>query len=134
MSSNVIWRDKEVRLQLKDASNQMLRTAAALIEQQTKLNIQSNGQIDTGFMVNSVYFVTDDDSNYENAANGAIGVRPDAEMAPEVVAPDGGAAVAVGAEYAIFQEERMPFLYPAIEHVATTMQGEIVSAGKEAID
>lgn len=134
MSSRVIWRDVEVRLQLRNASEAMMRTAAALIEQQTKLNITANGQVDTGFMRNSVYFATNDDGSYDAAATAARGARHDAGIAPKADAPAGGAVVGVAAEYAIYQEEAQPFLYPAVETVAQRMDGEIVSAGREVID
>lgn len=132
-NSKVDWFDKEVKLQLENATGAMLRSGAALIEQQTKLNIQANGQVDTGMMINSVYFASDGESTYQDAANGAMGAKPDGVIAPEADVPNGGALVGVGAEYAIFQEERQPFLYPAVVDVASKMQGEIVNSGRKVI-
>lgn len=133
MASRMVWREKEVRLQLEEASEAMIRKAAFLVEQQAKVNIQQNGQIDTGFLVNSVYVNTPGQSTYGDAAAAAGAQDGQKGMSGERPAPADGAVVAVGAEYAIYQEERLPFLYPALESVAGRMAGEIVAAGREAI-
>lgn len=122
------WYGDEVkRLILNQAMPEMIAAAALLVEGQTKVNINQNGQVDTGFMVNSVYAVGPGVNTYGPAAvpgklaNGAAVPTP------------AGAVVGVAAEYAIYQEERLPFLYPALETVAGRMGGQIVSAGRDAL-
>lgn len=124
----VKWYGDEVkRLILNQAMPEMIAAAALLVEGQTKVNINQNGQVDTGFMVNSVYAVGPGVNTYGPAAiagklaNGAAVPTP------------AGAVVGVAAEYAIYQEERLPFLYPALETVAGRMGGQIVSAGRNAL-
>ncbi len=75
--------------------------------------IRSNGQIDTGFMVNSVYTVTSEGSTYSGGE----------KALPEVGRPDNPqtAYVAVGAAYAVYQNygsrfmPGKPFFEPGIE-------------------
>lgn len=126
---NLRWNGDDLLLLLKDkVIPQMLSSAGLLIEGQAKVNITNNGQVDTGFMRNSVYSVSPKGDSYSNvspiADKTAFGVtRP----------PSGGAVVSVAAEYGLFQEMRMPFLYPAVETVAATMSGQIVNSGKSAL-
>ncbi len=74
--------------------------------------IRSNGQVDTGFMLNSVYTVTDEGSTYAGGA----------DALPEVSGADLTTAyVAVAASYAIFQNygtrymPGRPFFEPGVE-------------------
>lgn len=74
--------------------------------------IRANGQVDTGFMVNSVYTVTSEGSTYSGGE----------QALPEVGGADQTTAyVAVGANYAIFQnygtrfQPGKPFFEPGIE-------------------
>lgn len=106
-----------VRTTLKDATRQVLDQYALQTAARTKLNIQQNGQIDTGFMLNSVAAITssgiqgeqDPSGVYENKAGEQVlrilAIRPELG--------DAQAAVWVGAEYAIWQELRRSFLYAA---------------------
>ncbi len=75
--------------------------------------IRSNGQIDTGFMLNSVYVRTYDESTYSGGA----------KALPEVERPDNAqtAYCAVGAEYGLYQNygtrymPGRPFFEPGVE-------------------
>lgn len=87
----VDWRKQDVIATIKGATDEALTAMVAEIEALTKLQIQANGQIDTGFMLNS------------------IGFTP---------AQDGVASAHVAAEYAVFQEIKNPFLYPSLQTVA----------------
>lgn len=102
---------------LGEAIAEVLLAVGYQVEGQTKVNITDNGQVDTGFMLNSVYTTGNNGSTYGAAERQAGARDPDGEMAPEVDAGD-GVAVAVGAEYAIHQEEKNSFLYRAAEQVA----------------
>jgi HK97 gp10 family phage protein len=102
----------------KPALSQIVRKAALDIQAQA----QQNAPVDTGFLKNSIYTVTSQDSTYGNA-----GTPPgDATMLPEVAAPEDEttAYVAVGASYGIYQEmgtrfqPAQPFLGPAVETVS----------------
>ena len=125
----VKWYGDEVLLKLKDATAEMIDKAAFLIEGQAKIN----APVDTGFMRNSIYVVTPKSNTYSAAKGSARSARNDRDVAPQANPPENGAVVAVGAEYAIYQEMQQAFLYPALESVAASKGGEIVSAGKKAI-
>lgn len=104
---------------IDDANLEAVKQIALAIEGETKFNIRDNGQIDTGFMVNSVFAITPESSGYGAAKAAAEAKNPKAEMAPEPTLDSGAlAGVAVGAEYAINQEAKKPFLYPAAQKVA----------------
>ncbi len=83
--------------QMHQAFSQIVRTAAFNIQ----ANYQRTARRDTGFQVNSAYVVTNDSSSYHG------GNDPDGRpMLPEIKAPtsDTEATVAVGADYAVFNE------------------------------
>jgi hypothetical protein len=117
-----------VKVILNEATEETLLKLAYRIVERAQMNIRDNNQIDTGFMVNSIYPIWRDGSGYENARNKAEQQNTDREghfvdhqndMAPEIDLPqDAAAAVVVAAIYAIYQEARMPFLYPAAEGAA----------------
>lgn len=130
--SEVNFRTEQVSLQMQDLSDEMLKALAFQIEGQAKVNIQANGQVDTGFMLNSVYTVTEEGSTYDAARANAEGRNADANMAPEVsLQGDASAAVAVGADYAIFQEERQSLLYAAAVEVGQNSKATIERVAKE---
>ena len=120
-----------VLLKVSAASDKALTAVALQIEAQVKANIQRNGQIDTGFMLNSTYTVSKKSSTYNHAnttglytdKKGKTSVRA---LAPEQELPEhASAGTAVGAEYAIYQEDIKPFLYPAAETVASQVKGSL---------
>ncbi len=121
-----------VKAAVEGATEEVLKKLAFRIVERTQLNIRENDQIDTGFMVNSVYPVWKEGSGYEGAANEAEAhnVRKTGEvvkgirMAPEEQLPeDAAAGVVVGANYAIYQEVLNAFLYPAAEAAAAEFGG-----------
>lgn len=133
--------DVEVKLYLdhvlatvEEATGEVLKALAYRIVEGAQLNIRSNDQIDTGFMVNSIYPIFEDGSGYSEARSqaeaqttGKDGRRVDHsdDMAPEERLPDdANAGVVVGANYAIYQEAVNPFLYPAGERAAREFGGE----------
>ena len=124
--SKVNWYQDRVILSVDKATDEMLTKLAFQIEGQAKVNIRDNGQIDTGFMVNSVYAVPPGGgSDYAEAQGAAEARNPKAVMLAETQAPEGGAAVAAGAEYAVYQEMANSFLYRALEQVAGDAEGKL---------
>ena len=122
---SVKWYGDEILLKLREkATPEMIAKAAFLIEAQAKVNVTNNGQVDTGFMRSSIYANTPLGNTYEH----------DERANPMVEPPSGAGLVAVAAEYGIFQEARIPFLYPAAETVAEQVTAEIVSIGREALN
>ena len=123
--AKVDWYGDEVYLLLEEATAEALEAAAFSVEGKAKMNIVANDQIDTGFMLNSVYAAGQENSTYQNAASSARSQNPQAKMLSEEAVPGDGvtALVAVGAEYAIFQELKNSFLYRALEQEASEVGG-----------
>ena len=128
-----------VKIKIKDASDEALAAWAFQLEGQTKANIADNNQIDTGFMMNSVYTITRRDNSYSatdpsgpylNAAGEIVERR----MAPEQRLPsDAAAGVIVGANYAIYQEVLKSFLYKAAETVTRQAGGTLEAKFRETL-
>ncbi len=125
----VNWHVERVMLEADDKARQALLGIAFEIEGQTKINIRENDQIDTGFMLNSVYVTSRGSSGFGPAAatastctrstKGRGAVDHQNDMAPEVALPDKNViGIVVGAAYAIYQENLRAFLYPAVRQVA----------------
>lgn len=128
-----------VLLKTAAASDAALEAAALQIEAQVKVNIQRNNQIDTGFMLNSTYVVTPRQSTYgQTNPTGVefdrLGNLVQRTIAPEISLPENArAAVVVGAEYAVYQEDQKPFVYPAAETVAGQIKGTAEKIFKEEL-
>lgn len=112
-----------------DAIRAGLMAAALYIEGQAKIKVT---RIDTGFMRNSIYAVSQAGSNYTQRLSEAKQANPLATMLPEDGAGPLEAIVAVGAEYAIYHEmgtrymPAAPFMRPALE-ASRNQIGQIVS-------
>ena len=132
-TEGVHWDTERVTLRVKGATQRALNELAAQVETAAKINIQANGQIDTGAMLNSTYMVTPGASTYAQALTGAMVRRPDVTLGPEAQLPGGqlAAAVACGVEYAIYQEMQNSFLYRGLEQVARQAGGVIERVGRE---
>lgn len=136
---------KHVKVTIANATEEALKKVAFQIEGVTKRNIQGNDQIDTGFMMNSVYAVFEDGSNYDQTWKpGVYPVSPrkhggqegeaSRKRAPErKLERNFDAGVIVGAEYAIFQELRKPFLFPAAEEVGRYASGIVERVYQERV-
>ncbi len=139
----------EVKLQLdhvlvkvNSASDDFLAKTAFQIEAAAKVNIQSNGQIDTGFLLNSVYTLarakhtgaTTRDATWQNGQypnrKGELVRR---RRQPRQTLGNSRVAVAVGADYAIHQEALKSFLYAAGETVASQVKGTAEKVFKEGL-
>lgn len=121
-----------VMVKVRDASDSFLATVAFQIEAETKVSIQRNGQIDTGFMLNSVYTLaraqhtgaSTRDSTWTNGVyTNRKGQAVRRRREPRQTLGGAQAAVVVGADYAIYQEAKKPFLYPAAVKVASQVKG-----------
>lgn len=125
-------RTDDILLQLSRANPQAMKAAAFAIEGRAKVNIQRNGQIVTGFMMNSGYTGWRGGNNYGliwptgryKSGNG----RTTTHVAAGPADPgDAEAFIHFAAVYSIFQEMKKSFLYAAAEEVASMAAGE---AGK----
>lgn len=128
MSDDLIfnWFEDQARLVIDQKTKGSLRNAAFRIEERTKVNIMEapgasgQGLIDTGFMWNSTYVATPARSTYDRTEGTGLytnreGQEVERHIAPEVPLPEDAAAlVAVGAEYAVYQEIIHHFFYQAI--------------------
>ena len=120
-----------VMLRVKGASEKGLHALALQVEGVTKVNIVANDQVDTGFMMNSVYVESSQGSTFgETWGDGSYsrkksGGMSDSRIAPKIRLPRRFSltAVVVGAIYAIFQEMQNPFLRPAGEEVMNRAKG-----------
>lgn len=119
------WYENDVRLVVEDASAEMVSQLAFQTLGQAQINIQQNGQIDTGFLLNSGYVVSERDDTFGNTdPSGAYQSRKTGDMVQrqrvdQAARPDeGGAVVGFAAEYAIYQEMQNTYLYRALEQVA----------------
>ncbi len=137
-AGEVNWYEDELILVLDNATRKGLAALAARVDGLAKINIVENDQIDTGFMLNTVYHVADGVSTYAATAEsgehtGKSGANKFVEKAPEAQLPDEyEALVAVGADYAVFQEQQNSFLFKALLQASQEAGGIIQAAAKEA--
>jgi len=128
-----------VEVVVEEATAEVLKQLAYRIVERTQGNIRSNDQIDTGYMVNSIYPIWKDGSSFLEAASAAesmpdvskkgYGSRAGRTVINETLEAGASAAVVVGANYAIYQEVQKPFLYPAAE--LTTGSGEFEAEAQQ---
>lgn len=130
-SETKLYLDK-VKVTINHATQKVLNAVAFQIEGLAKINIQQNGQIQTGFMLNSVYAVTPQASGFAQARAAAGALRPGVQLG-EPPTIEEGAAVVVGASYAIYQEVKKPFLFPAAETAAQQAGGTAEQIYKEVV-
>lgn len=133
----VDWFGEEVLLQLGNIAREGVEAIAHEITAQAVVNITNNNQVDTGFMRNTVYVATREDSTFnETDGDGLyvnkLGQQVERNMAPEQPLPaEYDALVCVGADYAIFQELEKPFLYPALLAAQAAAGGILKQKAKE---
>jgi hypothetical protein len=116
----------ELAVKIEEVLSKEVRKAAFDIAGHAMANIKTNGQVDTGFMMNSVY-VEPGGSGANPYEYGRVGPENKGqELLPKVEKPSKPteAIVAVGANYGIFQElgtvhqPARPYFTPAVEYVA----------------
>ena len=128
------WYGEDLVRLVEDATQEALAAVALQIEGLAKRNIVGNNQVDTGFMVNSVYAITEDGSvdTYSGAKSSASSRRGRSDLMhskAKVSSSDGPySAVAVGARYAVYQEKAKAFLEPALDEGISQLPAELKSA------
>lgn len=131
MSDQVNFFTERVIIQAKAKGREALEQIAMQIVAEGQLGIVENDQVDTGFMVNSGYWSVGSQSTYDGIEKGGTkknraGHQVKRNAAPEVtVPPEYDGMVGFAAEYAIYQEHLMPFLYPAVLKVAATQGANV---------
>jgi hypothetical protein len=128
----------KIKVTVQGATQKALEALAFQIEGQTKVNITTNNQVDTGFMLNSVYTLTPEGQRSSTWENGEyLSQKTGEKVARQAVAAPSlngaAAAVGVGAEYAIFQEAANSFLYRAGEQIAPQAGGVMEPIYKELV-
>jgi|SRR5450631_3528647 len=95
------------------AASQVVRKTALDAQGHIQQHIQANGQIDTGFMLNSVYTVTSEGSSYTGGehALAAVAAPPDNKTAYVAVAADYGEIQELGSRYM----PGRPFFFPGMD-------------------
>ena len=126
----VLWYDNQVSLVIQDKSIEALAALAVEIEAQAKINIVDNDQVDTGFMLNSIYWKVGPKNTYESTwgsgtYDGESGPEQSRERAPQADLGNADGYVAVGAEYAIYQELQDPYLMPALQAIASKRGAQV---------
>lgn len=132
------WYDKKVSLVIERKTGQSLTNVALRIEERTKVNINQapgasgQGLIDTGFLLNSTYVVspntnTYDQTNQTGQYRNKAGEDVQRTLAPRQKLKPGFAMVlvAVGADYAVYQEIEHNLFYRAIEETSKELSGLI---------
>jgi len=119
-----------VMMRVEGATDEVLHAVALQVEGTTKRNIVSNDQIDTAFMLNSVYTESQEGSTFGETWEG-----PPGKKAPKVRLPRlfSAAAVHVSAVYAIYQEMMDSFLRTAAQEVAGQVKGIAESVYRRAL-
>jgi hypothetical protein len=108
----------------------LLHTAVTNTAKGIVSDFSANCAYDTGFMSESGYIVTSDESTY---GEGMEPIRKGAYLLPEVEAPDNEttAIAAIGANYTVFVElgtrfqSAQPAFYPAVDRASTTFESEL---------
>jgi len=121
--AKINWYGEQVKIVVKGASKQILTQAAMVCADKAAIRITDNDQVDTGFMRASVYGVGPTDSGRANAQADAT-ERADRPFAPQPALPDEKTAlVHAAAEYAVHQDMRKAFMYPAAQDTAKEFNG-----------
>lgn len=134
---NINWYENKVRVEVDRITRRGLLAIAHQIEGQTKVNITDNGQVETGFLRNSVYVTGLGESSYGQANQSGeytsqkSGDVVERELAPEISNDDKSVAIVAGANYAIYQEMEDSFLFRALEQVVGQVaEARIVEAAR----
>ena len=125
-SASVEWYGDEV-LQLVDAAIDEFLTKLAF---QGEAFAKVGANVDTGFMRNAIYGMGPNDSHRNQAETDAKS-KADREFAREPGLEAGAAAIHGAAEYTIYQEERVGFMYEALEQLKGVLGATVAQAGKE---
>lgn len=122
----------EIIAAMDKAQSDVIRKTAFDLAAAMQAKIRANGQIDTGFMVNSVYVRTYDESTYSAIDQP---MRKHVEAFPEVERPPDNktAYVAVGAPYGYWQNygthkmPARPFLEPSVDLIRPDFEAALAA-------
>ena len=123
--AQVNWYEEDVKLAVDKATDELLTELAFYVEGEAK----TGATVDTGFMRNAIYAIGPLTSHRAQAVAEAKS-RADRDVAPTPQIGEHEAAVHGAAEYTIFQEMKVGFLYRALEKAQQVAGGIIQKAGK----
>lgn len=109
----VKWRADKLLLVISEGLDLSLDAIAAEGAGRTKQNIVANGQVDTGFMLNSVYSAGPVSSDFTG------GLKSEEERS----VGQHEAVFGASAEYALINEINKPFVWPAAESLVAEVPG-----------
>jgi hypothetical protein len=125
MSFSLDWHGQRVRMVVDEAMEESIIDIALAVEGKAKSNIVANDQVDTGFLMNSIYTVARRSRNTYGStqASGKYAGSKSAggyrRRAPQISLPPSAIAlVAAAAAYAIHVELSKSFLFKALQEVA----------------
>lgn len=109
-----------IKMRVEGATEEALHKLALEVEGHAKVNITINDQVDTGFMLNSVYVESQRGSTFAKTWD-----ADEKTKAPRLNLPRrySATAIVVGAVYAIYQEVLNSFLRTAVETVTNRVKG-----------
>ena len=138
--AQVNWYKHRVTAALEKATDQILDQLAMQTLGQARINIRENRQIDTGFMTNSGYVISAKRDEHDKTwptgeypqnpehHGGTAGVSHAVRAEKVQVDTSEQSAVAFAAHYAIYQEMRKGFLFPAMVDVIKYFGGIVRKA------
>lgn len=121
----VNWYAEDVLLLVDEATDEIVTELAFQVEGEAKVG----ATYDTGFMRNAIYAVTPL-ANRRGQAMSEARAAADRDLAPEPSIGPGEAAVHGAAEYTIYQEMAVGFMYGALEKAKALADGIITKVGK----
>ena len=125
-NGKVNWYADDVLLIVDNATDELVTKLAFYVEGEAK----TGATVDTGFMRNAIYSITPLANRRAQAQAGALAAA-DRHLAPSLQIEDHEAAVHGAAEYTIYQEMRVGFLYRALEKAQGIAPGLIQSVGRQ---
>jgi hypothetical protein len=125
----LVWRGREFEYFMDELTNDILEAVAEGVAIQTMENIRAKGLIDTRFMENSTYYVTQKESTYETLLPDALyRSSKTGQMVRRVKAPKtmpsrpGEVIVGNAAPYFIFQEIKHGVMFKAFQEIADEVE------------
>lgn len=122
-NAKVNWYGNDVLLLVEGASDEIISKLAFLVEGEAK----AAAPVDTGFMRNAIYAITPEGS-------GSASSQGDRVAAPAPAVGEHEAAVHGAAEYTVYQEMRVGFMYQALEKAARQAPSVIREVGRKRFD
>lgn len=127
----ITWNGEEVKKLIIDITTEAMTQFALAVESQAKQNVVANDQVDTGFMLNSIWSRSPNHSTYA-AISPPDGVVRD--LAQEEELGDSLAIVGAAALYAIYQESKKPFIWSALTTITPRFGRIIEEIGPPALE